>query len=98
MLLAHPWPGNVRELSNRITRALLVAQDGRITEAELDLPDPESTHAPSIRVFDRAELEAALGRHGGNVSKAAAELGLSRQALYRRMEKLEIPIERKVKP
>jgi DNA-binding NtrC family response regulator len=98
-LLAHPWPGNVRELENRIRRALLVA--GAVIEQEhLGLPDADlaGKEPETTRSYDRAELEAALQKHGWNVSKAAAELGLSRQALYRRLEKLAIVVDRKAKP
>jgi len=90
-LLAHEWPGNVRELKNAIERAVLLCKDGRIEPADLGLaaarpPRPrEAAEEP-----DRAAIEAALARSRGVISQAAAELGLSRQALYRRMDKLGI--------
>ncbi len=106
-LLAHSWPGNVRELANRITRALLLGHEGRegpdgaISPAGLGLASggaaPEVEREPA-RKLERADIETALARHGWNVSRAALDLGLSRQALYRRIEKLGIPVERRAKP
>ena len=90
-LLAHEWPGNVRELKNAIERAVLLCRDGRIEPADLGLaaarpPRPRE----AVEEPDRAAIEAALARSRGVISQAAAELGLSRQALYRRMDKLGI--------
>ncbi len=102
-LLAHAWPGNVRELENRVKRAAIVAKDLVIGPDELGLPDgdgsPSRSESEPARVINRQDLEAALERHAGNITKAAADLGLSRQALYRRMEKLDlIAPERKSRP
>ena len=85
-LLAHSWPGNVRELRNAIERARLLCADGVVRAADLNLP---TTRNPSRELddFDQATLEAALREAGGNISRAAQKLGLSRQALYRRMER-----------
>jgi DNA-binding NtrC family response regulator len=85
----HAWPGNVRELKNALQRAALLAAGSEITAADLALRAP----APVDDEPDRASIEAALARAGGVIAQAAAELGLSRQALYRRMEKLAIPRE-----
>jgi DNA-binding NtrC family response regulator len=110
-LLAHEWPGNVRELENRIQRAVLVETGDTITPADLGLgAEARRTEAarrgpvptpPPARLTDgpaepeRAVIEDALVRAGGVVAKAAAEMGLSRQALYRRMERLGIVLERR---
>jgi DNA-binding NtrC family response regulator len=109
-LESHDWPGNVRELENRVQRAALVCRDGRISIDDLDLRSqarestPGAAPAPRSRSeldplsdAERQVVEEALGRARGVVSRAAAELGLSRQALYRRMERLGIEIERKTK-
>jgi DNA-binding NtrC family response regulator len=109
----HDWPGNVRELDNRLQRAVLVSQGGELTPTDLGLDaarSPASTPPrargssppPSPRDGasgdpERKTLEAALLRADGVVSRAAAELGLSRQALYRRMERLGIELERRPK-
>jgi DNA-binding NtrC family response regulator len=84
-LLRHSWPGNVRELRNVVQRAGLLAQRARIEVDELNIPS--SSRPPSATEPDAAAIEAALRRADGIVAQAAAELGLSRQALYRRMER-----------
>jgi len=88
----HPWPGNVRELKNALSRAGLLATGPEITAADLALRAP-APPAPPDEEPDRGTIEAALARAGGVIAQAAAELGLSRQALYRRMDKLSIPRE-----
>jgi len=87
-LLAHAWPGNVRELKNVMARAGLLAQEDAIKPADLGLP-PGALAAAEAEP-DREAIVAALARAGGVIAQAAAELGLSRQALYRRMERLGI--------
>ncbi len=87
-LVRHGWPGNVRELKNVMQRASLLAKGKAITAADLGLPAAPSAEAePAV---DKQAIEAALARHAGVVAQAAADLGLSRQALYRRMERLGI--------
>ena len=90
-LRRHPWSGNVRELKNTLQRAALLATSATITAADLNLPQP-GPRAPDEEI-DRTAIEAALARANGVIAQAAADLGLSRQALYRRMEKLSIPRE-----
>jgi DNA-binding NtrC family response regulator len=88
-LLAHPWAGNVRELLNTIRRAALLSTEDEITPDDLGLPTVAGpTDVGEEREPDRAEIESALARARGVIARAARELGLSRQALYRRMEKL----------
>jgi DNA-binding NtrC family response regulator len=87
-LLAHAWPGNVRELRNVVQRASLLSRGDAIEAADLGLPVPAV--APVLDEPDRAAIESALSRHAGVVAQAAADLGLSRQALYRRMDRLGI--------
>jgi DNA-binding NtrC family response regulator len=87
-LLAHTWPGNVRELMNTMKRATLLSSSGEISPTDLGLPAAAVSDAPPEREPDRAEIESALARARGVIARAARELGLSRQALYRRMEKL----------
>ncbi|TFW28066.1 sigma-54-dependent transcriptional regulator [Duganella callida] len=96
-LLAHQWPGNVRELKNVMMRAALLAGGDIIRIADLGLPAVSGSHAngagaaeEASREPDRDAINLALSRAGGVVAQAAAELGLSRQALYRRMERLGI--------
>jgi transcriptional regulator of acetoin/glycerol metabolism len=93
-LLAHDWPGNVRELQNRIARATAVSANDVLTPADLGLaPDAES-RAEDVP-FEKTQIEVALLNAKGSVSRAAEALGLSRQALYRRMEKLGVVLERR---
>jgi DNA-binding NtrC family response regulator len=103
-LVTHGWPGNVRELENRVKRAVLVARDVVLQPEDLGLADagsppqsglPVQREPEPSRTASREDIEGALDRHAGNVTKAAGELGLSRQALYRRMEKLDITEARK---
>lgn len=94
-LQRHPWPGNVRELRNVIQRAGLLAQGERIEVADLNLPRVAAApRAASPTVDpDRSRIESALAHSHGIIAQAAAELGLSRQALYRRMDRYGIPRE-----
>ena len=91
-LLAHGWPGNVRELRNTLQRAALLARGERIVATDLGLPAPAAGAgaAAAEQEPDRAAIEAALADSGGVLAQAAAALGLSRQALYRRMDRLGI--------
>ncbi len=96
-MFEHPWPGNVRELMNRIQRAVLVATGDSLSPADLGFEGaPGSVAAtPPLAPGEKSAFEELLRRHGGSVSRAAQELGLSRQALYRRMERLGIVLERR---
>jgi DNA-binding NtrC family response regulator len=92
-LLAHDWPGNVRELQNRIQRAVAVST-GEVIRAE-DLGFEAGRESVQEIPMERAQIEIALLNANGSVSRAAEALGVSRQALYRRMEKLGIVLERR---
>ena len=94
-LLAHDWPGNVRELENRIQRALALASGPTIGEADLGFTSPSA--ASEDVPLERTQIESALKGAAGSVSRAAETLGMSRQALYRRMERLGIVMERRPK-
>jgi len=87
---AHLWPGNVRELGHAIERAVLMATSGLITAADLGL-GPAAAPAASAEelTLEQAEklfIQKVLARHGGDVRKAADQLGMSRSALYRRLQ------------
>ena len=92
-MLAYSWPGNVRELDHTMERAVLMARGTKIAATDLGLHPQRS--AGSVQSLDEMSLEAveallvrkALARTNGNISHAAEALGLSRGALYRRMEK-----------
>jgi DNA-binding NtrC family response regulator len=89
-LMRHSWPGNVRELQNVIRRACLLATTPAIGAEALGLPAAEQAESAFEPAVDRAAIEQAMQRAAGVVAHAARDLGLSRQALYRRMEKLGI--------
>ncbi len=97
-LLAHAWPGNVRELRNALARAALLCRDGQIQAADLGLLATAATlqSAQAHRNLDEPSREAvlaALQAAQGVVARAAQQLGLSRQALYRRMDRYGLPRE-----
>jgi DNA-binding NtrC family response regulator len=89
-LQAHDWPGNVRELRNSIERAKLLARDSIVVAADLNLPAASRAAPREAEHFSKEVLEASLREAGGNISRAAQSLGLSRQALYRRLERFNL--------
>ncbi len=86
----YEWPGNVRELKNVMQRASLLAQTLQIMPPDLGIPLKPQPSVVAEAELDKASLERALQAAHGVVAQAAAELGISRQALYRRMDKLGI--------
>jgi DNA-binding NtrC family response regulator len=92
-LFAHHWPGNVRELDHAVERGVLMAKGARLRAADLGLdaagglPGPAPLEQLPLEEVERVLIEKALARYGGSVSQAAHALGLSRSALYRRIEK-----------
>jgi DNA-binding NtrC family response regulator len=91
-LREHPWPGNVRELDHAIERAVLLSAGPLIRSVDLGLRAAPPSGTPRLEEMNLEEVEKhliqrMLARHGGNVSQAANALGLSRSALYRRLEK-----------
>ena len=92
-LRAHPWPGNVRELAHSVERAVLMADPSaaRIAAQHLSLRPRLSGDAPhvedlSLEEAERVFIEKVLARHNGDVRLAAEQLGMSRSALYRRLQ------------
>jgi len=90
-IIAHRWPGNVRELSHAVERGVLLADGSEIKADDLCLPVDEPTEhaAPemTLETCERFLITRAIERSQGNVSQAAQELGISRAALYRRLER-----------
>jgi DNA-binding NtrC family response regulator len=89
-LLEHSWPGNVRELDHAIERAVLMAQGTIIRPGDLALRtrDPgQRLEEMSLEDVEAFLIKKALARYSGNISQAADALGLSRSALYRRLQK-----------
>ena len=93
-LRSHPWPGNVRELEHAVERSVLMAEEAEIGSGDLGLRPTSTGTLPleelKLDEVERKLIERALDRHDGNVSRAAETLGLSRSALYRRLERHEI--------
>ena len=92
-----PYPGNIRELRNLVERTLLVSDTNELTRREFEAQTDSNAIAAAAAMAPRqlehnesALIGQALARTGGNLSRAAALLGISRQALYRRMEKYGI--------
>ncbi|TCQ06529.1 sigma-54 dependent transcriptional regulator [Sphingomonas sp. PP-CC-3A-396] len=95
-LKTHDWPGNIRALRHAAERAVILSEGQTLTFSDFPLPRALAAPAPAITPegrdlnLDRAEkdlIEAALKKHGYNISYAATDLGLTRGTLYRRMEK-----------
>ncbi|HKO59525.1 MAG TPA: sigma-54 dependent transcriptional regulator [Pyrinomonadaceae bacterium] len=90
---AHSWPGNVRELDHVIERAVLMSSGDLITAFDLALQPAGDTRGPagfdemSLEEVERVLIQKALARCGGSANRAAEALGLSRSALYRRLQK-----------
>jgi DNA-binding NtrC family response regulator len=102
-LKAQPWPGNVRQLRQWVERAVLVSTrdvlgvDDFADTARMDAVDAPADALPPVGAMTLDEIERAmilksLRHHEGNISRVAESLGLSRAALYRRLEKYEIPV------
>ncbi len=89
-LMEYPWPGNVRELEHVMERAVLMARDSRIRADDLGLHSRGDSgarlEAMTLEDAERYLIQKALTRSEGNVSRAADALGLSRSALYRRLQ------------
>jgi two-component system NtrC family response regulator len=94
-LHTHTWPGNVRELENRLKRAVIMAEGRKLKPADLELSDELSKYEGLGLREARESLEKemvlkALAHNNNNITKAAAELGISRPTLYELMDKLGI--------
>lgn len=93
-MLSYTWPGNIREMENMIERAVILSDKDTISAYELNLSpiDDETIEAEDFQLSDMEKLmvERTLHKHRGNISKAAEELGISRAALYRRIEKYKL--------
>lgn len=91
LLLKAPWPGNVRELDHTIERAVLLVDGTEIRAGDLALAPPSDAAGRldqlTLEEVEKVLIQKALARVGGNVTEAARALGLSRSAMYRRLER-----------
>jgi two-component system response regulator AtoC len=89
-LLAYPFPGNVRELENILERALIYSEGNRIGAEDLDLRKPGGDAGVSLEHAEKQAIREALARYGGNRTKAAIALGISRKTLFNKIRALGI--------
>jgi DNA-binding NtrC family response regulator len=95
-LESYDWPGNVRELQHAIERAVILSESEALQPADFFFPVPVAKEASllgedfNLGEIERLAVHRALTKHGGNISQAAKELGLSRAALYRRLQKHDL--------
>lgn len=92
-LKEYSWPGNIRELENRIKRGVIMTESSRLTALDLELAAPTASSdtldlQAALDVVRKKYIEEALSRHQGNLTLAAAALGVSRPTLYDHMEKV----------
>ena len=91
----YPWPGNVRELQHAIERAVIMAEDNILIYKDFSfLSSSTSNNSPdgdyNLENLEKWAIQNAIDKYRGNISHAAKELGLSRGAMYRRMEKYDL--------
>lgn len=94
-LMAYHWPGNVRELQHVIERAVIVTQNTLLSEDDFVIRKTNNTNNPLVETYYLEDLEKqliikTLKKHNGNITEASKEMGISRQALYRRIEKFNL--------
>ncbi|MBO3697436.1 sigma-54 dependent transcriptional regulator [Roseivirga sp. E12] len=94
-LMKYDWPGNIRELQHTLERAVIMSDGKQLQVGDLAIGNTNQADSPQLASLNLEELEkwaieSAVKKHQGNISNAAAELGLSRGAMYRRMEKYEL--------
>ena len=98
ILQNHKWPGNVREIQHTIERGVIMSDDHEIKPSDFNLSTQSPETSGSTNEYDNLNLQdiekllvqKALDKYEGNISKAAKELGLTRAALYRRLEKFNL--------
>lgn len=95
-LMKHNWPGNIRELQHAVERAVIMSEsnilqptDFFISQSNTNNKNAFSTNS-DLKETEKMLIRKIIDKHGGNISKAAKELGLTRASLYRRISKYEL--------
>jgi DNA-binding NtrC family response regulator len=90
-LQKYPWPGNIRELQHAIERAVIMSDEPELSKNDFPLPTKRVTspkqEALNLDAMEKNAIIAAIGKHNGNLSNVAKELGVGRTTLYRKMAK-----------
>lgn len=94
-LMSYHWPGNVRELQHVMERAVIITQNSMLSEEDFVIRKSNTTNTIMVETFHIEELEKeliikTLKKYNGNITEASKEMGISRQALYRRIEKFNL--------
>jgi DNA-binding NtrC family response regulator len=94
-LMAYHWPGNVRELQHVIERAVIVTQNTTLSEDDFVVRKTSNNNNPLVETYyledhEKQLIIKTLKKHNGNITDASKEMGISRQALYRRIEKFNL--------
>lgn len=95
-MLRYPWPGNVRELQHAVERAVIMAKGEKLQPEDFFFrqadADGNNLDLPTMNLdeVEKQLITKALQKHHGNITEAAAELGLTRASLYRRLEKYHL--------
>lgn len=94
-LMAYHWPGNVRELQHVIERAIIITQNTQLSEDDFIIRKSSVSNTIMVETFHIESLEKeliikTLKKYNGNITEASKEMGISRQALYRRIEKFNL--------
>jgi len=93
----HNWPGNIRELQHSVERAVIMSESNILQPHDFFLPQMDEAKTDEINSsnlnleeIEKILIRKVIDKHGGNISKAAKELGLTRASLYRRIEKYDL--------
>ena len=93
----HTWPGNIRELQHAVERAVIMGESNVLEPGDFFLSQMEDNNQAELKAnsmnleeTEKMLIRKVIDKHGGNISKAAKELGLTRASLYRRLEKYGI--------
>ena len=91
LIQAYEWPGNVRQLQNSMERAVLLAEGRKIEPGDIfpgtyEQPFSDETGRPTLADLEAITIRDSIQRNGGNLSKAARELGVARSTLYNKMK------------